>query len=148
MSRAARLQPAVSQQERAVVAAARKLREALETQQATHTRLEQLQRYQAEYQADLRSRQGDADLRLDIVRCYRSLLDQLDAAITQQWQRLATVDADVSKRQQDWQAERARLQALQQTQERLQQAEDKRRERLEQREQDDRPRRLGSWPPR
>lgn len=147
MSRAERLRPAVRQQERVVETTARGLRDALDKQQATRERLAQLQRYEAEYQADLRSRHGDPELRLDVVRCYRGILDQLATAIAQEKQRLDSIEADVAERQQSWQDARARLQALQQTSARLRVAESRRRERVEEREQEDRPRRAKDWPP-
>lgn len=111
MLRSKRLQVVLSLEERREQAALERLGQARERLQQQRTQLENLRRYQGEYQARMRQqRQGPVSV--GHLQSWQAFIAQLDTAIRQQQQLLDAAEREFETRRQEWLQARERRRGM------------------------------------
>lgn len=136
VAKSKRLQVVVELAERQLEEAARQLNKVIEQRQFEQTRLEELQSYFAEYQAQAKQQWGTG-ISVSRLMNFNYFLNNLRQAIDQQRQTIAHLDGVCDRARQQWVALKGRSKNLQELQQRAFREEDQRREKHLQREIDD-----------
>lgn len=100
-------------------------------------KLDMLERYWREYQAQLEEVARSAALAPDTLRNYHEFLNKLESAIDQQRRLLVTCEQQVEQTRSEWQAAHRKLKSFDTLKERADQGERLKELRREQREQDE-----------